>query len=78
MEHLLEAKVIDSQHLKLKRAIDLAPGSTVIITIKPAGSVADEQAWYQLSSQGLAGAYSVNEPDYSLEMIKDPNLDYVP
>ena len=78
MEHLLEAQVIDSQHLKLTKPIELAPGSTIIITIEPAGSVAEEQAWYLLSLQGLVGVYRADEPDYSLDLIKDTNPDYMP
>jgi hypothetical protein len=76
MECLLEAQVIDSHHLKLKRPIKIAPGSTVVITIEPAGGVAEEQEWYVLSAQSLAEAYGTDEPDYSLDRIKDPNPDY--
>ena len=78
MEHQLEAQVIDSRHLKLKRPIKIAPGSTVIITIEAAEGVAEEQEWYLVSSQGLAEAYDENEPDYSLEMVKIPNPEYQP
>lgn len=78
MERLVEAQVIDSRHIKLKKPINIAPGSTVIIAIEPARSVAEEQEWYLLSSQGLAEAYGPDEPEYSLENIKDPNPDYQP
>jgi len=76
MEHIEEAQAIDSRHLKLKKPIKIAPGSTVMITIEPAEGVAEEQEWYLLSSQGLEEAYSENEPDYSLERIKIPNPKY--
>lgn len=78
MELSVEAQVIDSRHLKLKKPIKIAPGSTVMITIEPAEGVAEEQEWYLLSSQGLEEAYSENEPDYSLERIKIPNPEYQP
>ena len=78
MEHLVEAEVIDSRHLKLKRPIKIAPGSTVIITIEPAEDVAENQEWYLLSSQGLEEAYGEAEPDYSLDRIKVPNPEYQP
>jgi len=78
MEHNVEAQVIDSRHLKLKKPINIAPGSKVMITIEPAEGVAEDQEWYLLSSQGLEEAYSENEPDYSLERIKIPNPDYQP
>jgi len=78
MEHLVEAQVIDSRHLKLKRPIKIAPGSTVMITIEPAEGVAEDQEWYLLSSQGLEKAYGEDEPDYSLDRIKIPNPEYQP
>jgi hypothetical protein len=53
MEHLVEAQVIDSRHLKLKKTIKLAPGSTVMITIEPTEGVAEEYAVYRAF---LAGA----------------------
>ena len=76
MEHLVEAQVIDARHLKLKRPIKIAPGSTVMITIEPAEGVAEDQEWYQISSQGLEAAYGEDEPDYSLDTIKEPNPEY--
>jgi hypothetical protein len=78
MAHIMEAQVIDSHHLKLKKSIKIAPGSTVLVTIEPAEGVAEDQEWYLLSSQGLEEAYSENEPDYSLERIKIPNPEYQP
>jgi hypothetical protein len=76
MEYSIEAQVIDSRHLKLKRPIEIAPGSTVMITIEHAESVSEAQQWYMLSSQGLEEAYGEDEPEYSLDMIKAPNPDY--
>ena len=78
MEHLVEAQVIDSRHLKLKKPIKIAPGSTVMITIEPTESIAEDKEWYLLSSQGLEEAYGEVEPDYSLDRIKIPNPEYQP
>jgi hypothetical protein len=78
MEHIVEAQVIDSRHLKLKKPIKIAPGSTVLITIESAEGVAEEQEWYLLSLQSLEEAYGEAEPDYSLERIKVPNPEYQP
>jgi hypothetical protein len=76
MEHSVEAQVIDSRNLRLKKPINITPGSTVMVTIEPAGAVADDQEWYLLSSQGLEEAYSDDEPFYSVDMIKIPNPEY--
>jgi hypothetical protein len=78
MEHSVEAQVIDSRHLKLKKPVKIAPGSTVMITIEPAEGVAEDQEWYLLSSHSLEEAYSENEPDYSLDRIKILNPEYQP
>jgi hypothetical protein len=76
MEHSVEAQVIDSRHLRLKKPIKIAPGSTVLITIEPSEGVAEEREWYLLSSQSLEQAYGEDEPDYSLDRIKIPNPEY--
>ena len=76
MEHPVEAQVIDSRHLKLKKPIQIPPGSEVMITIEPAEAIAEDQAWYTLSAGGLQAAYGMDEPDYSLERIKIPNPEY--
>ena len=78
MEHSVEAQVIDSRHLKLKKPIQIPPGSKVMITIEPAMAIAEDQAWYTLSVVGLQSAYGENEPDYSLDRIKIPNPEYQP
>jgi hypothetical protein len=38
----------------------------------------EDQGWYLISSLALEGAYSENEPDYSLDRIKIPNPEYQP
>lgn len=73
IEHFVDAQVIYSRHLKLKKPIKIVPGSKVMITIEPAEGDAEDQEWYLLSSRGLEEAYSENEPGYSLERIKIPN-----
>jgi len=76
MERLIEARVIDSRHLELQHPIKIAPGSKVMINIEAGGSVAEESELYQLSAANFEAAYSNEEPDYSLEMIKEKNPDY--
>ena len=38
----------------------------------------EREFWYKLSSQGLAKAYSIDEPDYTEADVKEPNPDYKP
>jgi len=76
MERSVEAKVIDSRHLKLKKPIQIEPGSTVMITIESTEGIAEDLEWYLISSQGLVGAYGEDEPEYSLERITTANPEY--
>ena len=32
--------------------------------------------WYQFSANGLNAAYSNDEPEYTLSLVKEPNPDY--
>ena len=36
----------------------------------------EENEFYDLSMAGLSKAYSEDEPDYDVSMIKEPNPDY--
>jgi hypothetical protein len=52
----------------------MPPRSKVVITILSSEESANEdQLWFQLSQEGLAAAYDNDEPDYPIELIKDPN-----
>ncbi len=74
----IEAQVIDPNHLKLMQPIQFSPGSTVRVTIEPLEGIRESQAWYQISVQGLASAYSDDEPEYSADLIRVPNPDFQP
>ena len=76
MEHRVEAKVIDPCHLKLEEPTQIPPGSKVLITIEQAEGVSEEQGWYFLAAQALELAYDEDEPEYSLELVKEYNPDY--
>lgn len=38
----------------------------------------EQSEWYHFSDKSLAAAYGENEPDYTLNMLKEPNPDYKP
>jgi len=38
----------------------------------------EQKEWHQFSNQTLSKAYSEDEPDYTLNMLKEPNPDYNP
>jgi hypothetical protein len=45
------------------------------VTVLPE-SDEERRAWSRLSGTGLAAAYGENEPEYSPDMVKEPNPDY--
>jgi hypothetical protein len=38
----------------------------------------EQNEWYQFSGQGLSDAYSEDELNYTLNMLKEPNPEYKP
>jgi hypothetical protein len=65
----------DGQQILLNEPFDLLPGTQLIVTVVPSAD-AEPEAWYALSAQNLAAAYSNDEPDYSSTLIKEQNPDY--
>ena len=43
---------------------------------KPLVNTDDGAAWTKFSQQGLAAAYGDAEPEYSLNMVREPNPSY--
>ncbi len=67
----------DGQQICLDEPFDFEPDTQLIITILPKEPLDDESKdWLFISENGLAAAYNENEPEYSLSLIKTPNLDY--
>ncbi len=36
----------------------------------------EQEEWHQFSSDSLSAAYGENEPQYTLDMVKEPNPGY--
>jgi len=74
---MIEAQVIDTNHLKLLYPIQLPPHSKVMITILSSEESQDEdELWFRLAKKRLAAAYADDEPDYPAELIKYPNPEF--
>lgn len=73
----IEAQVIDEKHLKLLQPIHLPKQSKVIIAVLPSEGDARE-IWLQASTDQLNRAYGEDEPNYSTNMIKEPNPEFEP
>jgi len=71
----LRAHFDDSQIL-LDEPFELEPNVELIITVLPKSSDEEREDWTRLSLESLARAYSDDEPEYSLDLIKEANPAY--
>lgn len=67
----------DGEQIRLDEPFELKPNTPLTVIVGDGDTLDSERAdWWLLSSQRLAEAYGEDEPEYSLEMIKEPNPDY--
>lgn len=67
----------DGHMIVLDEPFDLEPDTKLIITVVPDDLVDTEREdWIRLSYYALSRAYGDDEPEYTLDMIKEWNPDY--
>lgn len=67
----------DGEHIRLDEPCQLAPDTELLIVIMPKQPPdGEDEDWVRLSSQRLESAYGEQEPEYSLDAIKEWNPDY--
>ena len=67
----------DGERIRLDEPYDLKPDTKLLVTVLPEEQEDEErEAWFRLSSEGLARAYGEEEPEYPIDLIKEPNPDY--
>jgi len=67
----------DGKQIRLDEPLNIEPGTKLIITILPKQLEINElDDWTPLAMVGLENAYGENEPEYSLDLIKQANPDY--
>lgn len=67
----------DGEQIRLDEPYELQPDTKLLITVLPKRQSAGErEEWLFVPVTGLAQAYGNNEPEYSLEMIKEANPEY--
>lgn len=66
----------DGNQILLDEPFELEPDAELIVTVLPKTSDAERDDWAQLSLESLARAYSDDEPEYSLDLIKEANPAY--
>jgi hypothetical protein len=66
----------DGSQILLHEPFELEPNVELIITVLPKSSDEEREDWTRLSLDCLAQAYSNDEPEYSLDLIKEANPAY--
>lgn len=67
----------DGEQIRLDEPCQLAPDTQLLIVVVPSQAPDGEhEDWMLLSRQGLENAYAEQEPEYSLDSIKESNPDY--
>lgn len=67
----------DGQQIQLDEPFELKPNTKLIVMVVADETISEEQEDLRLlAHQSLARAYGENEPEYSLDMIKELNPNY--
>lgn len=67
----------DGERIQLDDPADLEPGTPLLVLVGGRDTANDEDKdWYALSAAGLAAAYAEEEPEYTPDLIKEPNPAY--
>lgn len=66
----------DGSHILLDEPFELEPNMKLIVTVLSESSNGEPEDWARLSLESLAQAYGDDEPEYSLDLIKEANPEY--
>ena len=75
MENITLLAHYDGSHIQLDEPYELQPDTKLLVSVIRSDA-AEDVAWTKFSQQGLAAAYSDAEPEYSLNMVREPNPSY--
>ena len=65
----------DGNQILLDAPYSLDPEAKLLVTVLPKEG-AEEADWRRLSLQNFAAAYGEDEPEYSLDLVKEVNPEY--
>lgn len=66
----------DGHQILLDEPYELETNAELLVTVLPKAPDEERENWARLSLESLARAYSDNEPDYPLPLIKEINPEY--
>jgi hypothetical protein len=65
----------DGEKILLDEPFNLEPDTKLIVTVLPKHTDEEREEWILLSKKGLENAYGKDEPEYSMDLIKEANPD---
>lgn len=79
MKTITLSATFDGERIRLEEDFPLQKNARLLVTVLPteaAGDDAFRDFWRQLSAGSLARAYASDEPEYTLNMVREPNPSY--
>lgn len=79
MKTVTLAATFDGERIRLEEDYPLPLNARLLVTVLPEGSD-DEKAfrdfWRLIGTESLSRAYGPGEPNYTLDMVREPNPGY--
>jgi hypothetical protein len=66
----------DGEHVQLDEPCQLPPDTPVLVIVGPEERGEERKDWAVAAGLLLESAYGEDEPEYPLDLIKEPNPDY--
>lgn len=76
MENVTLRARFDGKQITLDEPFEFEPDTELIITVLPKSSDEEREDWTRLALENLERAYGDDEPEYSLDLIKEANPEY--
>jgi hypothetical protein len=66
----------DGEHIQLDEPCELAPDTPLVIVVRSDENETERKDWQVAAGLLLESVYGEDEPEYPLDLIKEPNPDY--
>lgn len=66
----------DGDRILLDEPYELQPNTRLVVTVLPSQAGEEREDWLRQSQQNLEAAYGPDEPEYTLDDIKEWNPNY--
>jgi hypothetical protein len=73
MKTITLSATFDGEHIRLEDDFPIPKNARLLVTILPEVGDEDRGDWLAFAAQSLARAYGPDEPEYTTDMVKEPN-----